>query len=47
MMDGATESSSHVTEFPLLDESMMMVSVPVSDARKAVSPAQSAAVEAV
>ena len=41
MMDGATESSSHVTEFPLLDEIVMLVSVPVRLARKAVAPSQS------
>ena len=40
-MDGATDASVHVTEFPLLDEIVMLVSVPVRLARKAVSPLQS------
>ena len=46
MMDGATESSSHVTEFPLLDEMVITLSAPVRLARKAVSPSQSLTVEA-
>ncbi len=46
-MDGATEASSHVTEFPLLDEIVMLVSVPVRASRKVFKPAQSLEVEAV
>ena len=45
-MDGATDVSAHVTEFPLLDEIVMVLSVPVRLARKAVSPSQSLTVEA-
>ena len=45
-MDGATDASAHVTEFPLLDEMVIMLSVPVRLARKAVSPSQSLTVEA-
>ena len=44
-MDGATDVSAHVTEFPLLDEIVMVLSVPVRFARKAVSPSQSLWVE--
>lgn len=45
-MDGATDASAHVTEFPLLDEIVINLSVPVRLARKAVSPSQSLTVEA-
>ena len=45
-MDGTTDASAHVTEFPLLDEMVIMLSAPVRLARKAVSPSQSLTVEA-
>ena len=45
-MDGATDASAHVTEPPLLDEMVIMLSAPVRLARKAVSPSQSLTVEA-
>ena len=45
-MDGATDASAHVTEFPLLDEMVMATASPRRLARKAVSPSQSLTVEA-